>query len=311
MDQNSFRIEKELAGKTLAAVVRGLKKEMPWNDARELCYRGKVRVNGDLATDAAQRVKLGDHIEVNPAAPRLRPNVLDQSALVYFDNQVVVVNKLAGVISVPCERDEQNTLIDRTRRLLQKKTGSRGPELGIVQRLDIGTTGVMVFTRTLAAKRYLKEQFRKHSIERRYLAIAHGVVEAATIESHLVSNRGDGLRGSFGHFRRPKGPMPQSAQRAVTHVKPLRSLRGATLVECRLETGRQHQIRIHLSERGHPLVGEPLYIRDFAGSLIAADRPMLHAEVLGFEHPATLETVRFEVPPPEDFANMLEKLARG
>lgn len=309
MDKKRHRVEEDLAGLTLAKVVRALADGISWNEARELCYRGKVTLNGEIETDAARRVATGDEIAINPKARRIRPNVLDENALLYFDSQIAVVNKLAGVISVPFAGCESNTLADRTRVLLKRKTGNRGAELGVVQRLDIGTTGVMVFARTLAAKRHLKQQFREHTIERRYLAIAHGKVRAATIETFLIPNRGDGLRGSFGLFRRSTRSQPKGAQRAVTHVRPTQALRGATLVECRLETGRQHQIRIHLSERGHPLVGEKVYIRGYQGPVIEASRPMLHAQVLGFVHPSTLEPMRFVAPPPQDFARLLSQLA--
>jgi 23S rRNA pseudouridine1911/1915/1917 synthase len=130
------------------------------------------------------------------------------------------------------------------------------------------------------------------------------------IETLIVRDRGDGLRGSYGHFRRPRGEPPRDAQRAVTHVRPLRVFAGATLVECTLETGRQHQIRIHLSERGHPLVGETVYVRGHAGPLLSAPRQMLHAAVLGFEHPRTGARMRFERPAPADFAAVRDALRR-
>jgi 23S rRNA pseudouridine1911/1915/1917 synthase len=179
----------------------------------------------------------------------------------------------------------------------------------VVQRIDKDTTGLLVFARTLAAKRNLQQQLRVHSIERRYLALVHGVLgEPATIDTRLVRDRGDGLRGSFGHFRKPRGPLPADAQRALTHVAPLEPLAGATLIECRLHTGRQHQIRIHASELGHPLVGERVYIRDYSGPRNDAPRPMLHAAVLGFDHPGHGRTVRFEQEPTEDFAMLLARL---
>src|SRR5207344_3012141 len=117
------------------------------------------------------------------------------------------------------------------------------------------------------------------------VALVHGALIGRTYESILIRDRGDGLRGSWGHFRRPKGKPPEDAQHAVTHARVLERLPRATLAECMLETGRQHQIRIHLSEDGHPLVGERVYIRDFQGELLEADRPMLHARELGFMHP--------------------------
>jgi 23S rRNA pseudouridine1911/1915/1917 synthase len=158
-----------------------------------------------------------------------------------------------------------------------------------------------VFTRTLAAKKKLQQAFRVHAIERRYVALAHGVVSAQHHETFLVRDRGDGLRGSFGRFRSSRGQMPADAKRAVTDVRPLAALRGATLTECQLSTGRQHQIRIHLSEAGHPLLGELVYIRDFHQPLLPAPRIMLHAAVLGFAHPGTGRPLHFEMPPPEDF----------
>jgi 23S rRNA pseudouridine1911/1915/1917 synthase len=177
-----------------------------------------------------------------------------------------------------------------------------------VSRLDKDTTGLVVFARTLAAKRALARQLRAHTVTRRYLAIVHGEARDGRHETLLVPNRGDGLRGSWGRFRRARGDPPREARRAVTHVRVVERLRGATLVECRLETGRQHQIRIHLAEAGHPLVGERVYIRDYRGERIDAPRPMLHAETLGFTHPSTKERVELSRPPPPDFDAVLRRL---
>jgi 23S rRNA pseudouridine1911/1915/1917 synthase len=177
-----------------------------------------------------------------------------------------------------------------------------------VHRLDKGTSGLLVFTRTVEAKKHLAQQFRVHSVDRRYLAIVHGHPRPGTHETHLVANRGDGIRGSYGVFRAPSGPPPKDARRAVTHVRVRERLSGAALVECRLETGRQHQIRIHLSEAGHMLAGENVYLRDHEGPRIAAPRPMLHAFRLGFVHPRTGTELRFDEPPPADFATLLAEL---
>jgi 23S rRNA pseudouridine1911/1915/1917 synthase len=118
------------------------------------------------------------------------------------------------------------------------------------------------------------------------------------------------LRGSWGAFRPARGNPPDGAKQATTHVTVLERLTGATLVACELETGRQHQIRIHLAEAGHPLVGETVYIRDWRGPVLPAPRPMLHAAVLGFVHPRSGKPVRFEDPPPDDFVRVLRNLER-
>ncbi len=297
------------AGQTLAAALRSALDGLPWNQARALCRHGKVRVNGTPETDGSRRLRAGDRVVLAPHAPRLRPHTLDDAAVVHVDRQLVVVDKPAGVLSVAFEPGDKDTLADRVRFWLRRNAGDRSGELGVVQRLDKDTTGLLVFARTLAVKRALQQQLRAHSIERRYLALVHGALSTpAAIETQLVRDRGDGLRGSFGHFRAPRGVTPAGAQRALTHVRPLERLGAATLVECRLHTGRQHQIRIHLSERGHPLLGERVYVRDYAGERIAAPRLMLHAAVLGFEHPGSAQSVRFERQPPSDFAAVLDAL---
>ena len=280
-----------------------------WSRARELCTQGRVTVNGERCLDPALRVSPGAAVVVDERAPKRGIDALPQSAIVFSDRDVVVVDKPAGMLSIPYEPGDKDTLVDCTRALLRRR-GGRGsrPELGVVHRLDKETSGLMVFARTLNAKRILEEQFRAHDIERVYQAIAHGTVAAQRIETHLVADRGDGLRGSWGHFRRPRGRIPPEAKRSITHVRPIAALAGATLVECRLETGRQHQIRIHLSEIGHPLVGERVYIRDYAGRKIESMRPMLHARVLGFVHPRTGRRMSFEREAPEDFRAMLESL---
>jgi len=293
---------------TVAAVVRD-QLGCAWSKARELCKNGKVLVNGQRCTDDAARVPPGAEVTVDVAAPKLRTGRLPKEAIVHVDRDLVIVDKAAGVLSVAYEDGDKDTLVDRTRAYLRTESPKGfDPELSVVHRLDKDTTGLLAYARNLATKRSMADLFRDHDIDRAYVAIAHGDVPARTVETDLVTDRGDGLRGSYGVFRRPRGPMPHDAKHAVTHLRPLLSLRGATLVECRLETGRQHQIRIHLAELGHPLVGEPVYIRDYVGARIDAPRPMLHARRLGFVHPRTGERLRFEREPPEDFRAILEAL---
>lgn len=277
---------------------------LSWNKARDLCRSGRVRVNDAVVHDPATRVGPGDRVTFDPTAPRSRKGTLPADAIVHVDADVVVVNKPAGVLSVPYDPGDKDTLIDITRAALRKLQRGFDPELGIVHRIDVDTTGLLVFTRNLAAKRYLSGQFRAHTTHRRYLALVHGLAIGRTFDTILVRDRGDGLRGSWGHFRAPRGKPPLDAQHAVTHVRVIERFPGdspASLVECMLETGRQHQIRIHLSEAGHPLIGERVYIRDFKGVRIEAPRPLLHARELGFEHPRTGREVRFQLDPPDDF----------
>jgi 23S rRNA pseudouridine1911/1915/1917 synthase len=273
-----------------------------WSKAKALCEQGRVAVDGVRALDPAMRVPAAAVVTVDAFAPKLRAGPLPDEAIVHFDRDVVVVDKPPGLLSVADDEEGEDTLAQHVRtRLRRLDRGGTDAKLGVVHRLDKDTSGLMVFARNATAQRALAAAFRAHDIERVYHALAHGAVAAATLESDLVLDRGDGLRGSWGVFRRASGPAPREARHAVTYVKPLQALRGATLVECRLETGRQHQIRIHLAEAGHPLLGERVYIRDYAGAVIAAPRAMLHARRLGFAHPRGARPMSFEREPPEDF----------
>ena len=296
---------------TLAAIVRE-QTGLAWSRVRGLCTEGRVTVDGERCIDPASRVSAGAVVVVDQRAPKIRTGPLAESAIVFFDRDVVVVDKPAGMLTVADEAGNRNTLADHVRTLL-RRIDPRGADarLGVVHRLDRDTSGVMVFARTPHAKRMLAEQFRRHDVDRIYHAVVHGVVTAARVETYLARDRGDGVRGSYGTFRPGEDDAPVAAKHAVTHVRPLASLSGATLVECRLETGRQHQIRIHMSELGHPLVGERVYIRDYTGPRIEAARVMLHAHVLGFAHPRTRERMSFRRDAPEDLQMLVDSLRAG
>jgi len=301
-------ITEDDANHTLAAVVRALVGGS-WSEARDLCSSGRVTVDGATARDDAMRVRVGQTVGVDPHARRKPEGAIEPDAILFVDADVIVVRKPAGVLTCPYEDGDRGTLVDRVRSHLRRTTKGRDPMVGVVQRLDKDTSGVLVFARSMRGKRSLEEQLRAHTVLRRYEAIVNGTVRGeATIRSLIVQDRGDGLRGSWGSKPWHRGDPPATAKDAITHVRALEPLRGATLVGCRLETGRQHQIRIHLSEAGHPLVGEQVYVRDYAGPRIEASRPMLHARELGFEHPETHRPMRWEDPPPPDFAALLASL---
>jgi 23S rRNA pseudouridine1911/1915/1917 synthase len=175
-----------------------------------------------------------------------------------------------------------------------------------VHRIDNETSGLVVFARTVEAERHLGRQFRDHSIQRRYLALVRGRAGSGRIESYLARDRGDGRRGSTA--ARGEG------QRAVTHVRVVEELGDYTLVECRLETGRTHQVRVHLGEAGTPLCGERVYDRPLHGPPAAdgsgAKRVLLHAARLGFEHPATGKRMEWASPLPRDMADLLRRLRK-
>ncbi|MCL2778358.1 MAG: RluA family pseudouridine synthase [Polyangiaceae bacterium] len=329
-------ISEELAGSALDAAVRTLF-GLTWGRARELVRRGKIAVDGQTITNPITRVRKGATIAFDPAARGPLPNDLADGALVFADSHLVVVDKPAGVSTVPFDPDgmgasiakrtqpgDKATLIERVRALLARRERSPRsvpPSLGVVHRLDKETSGLIVFTRSWVAKKNLMQAFRAHTIDRRYFAIVMGEARGGTFRSHFVANRGDGLRGSVEQRHGRQKPIgSEKTQLAITHVEIMAHLPGTvagqpcTLVSCRLETGRTHQIRIHLAESGHPVLGDRVYSRDYVRAygdgVMIAPRLMLHAGELGLVHPATERAMRWTSPLPEDMEQMLDSLKR-
>lgn len=288
------------SGLTVAAFIKAQAK-VAWSVAKRHVTTGKVFVDGQRVTEVDHRLAVGQAVELKMAAPRPR-DPEREGVLVYDDAHVVVVDKPAGISSVPYEERETGTAMDLIRGAWRRmgKPATSVP-LHVVHRIDRATSGLLAFAKTKRAEIGLAAQLRAHTMERMYICAAHGVVTPGRIESNLVADRGDGLRGSTSHAGQGK--------RAVTHVSVRQPLRGATLCEVRLETGKTHQIRIHLAESGHPLVGETVYIRDYAGALITSPRLLLHAATLGFVHPVTGERVSLASPLPGDFTSVVDRLA--
>jgi 23S rRNA pseudouridine1911/1915/1917 synthase len=303
----SFLIAAADEGATIAAALRRqlpqLGQAVSWEQARRLCTTGKVFVDDERALDPARRVRAGQRVALDRAAPRPDPTP-PGFRIVFDDAHLVVIDKPSGISSVPYERKETGTAMDLVRALWRSR-GKRATAtpLYIVHRIDKDTSGLLCFAKTRLAERALHAVFQRHTAARAYLALAEGEVAAMRIESDIVPDRGDGIRGSTRHAGQ--------GQHAVTYVEPLRRLPRATLCRVRLETGRTHQIRIHLSERGHPLVGETVYIRDLlrAGRTpIPSPRLMLHAALLGLPHPVTNVAMEWTAAPPPDFAAVYQSL---
>jgi len=333
----TFVVESRESGKTLAAVLK-LRFGLSWSQAKRLVEGRHVRIGQQVESDVARRVKAGKRVIVaegciekkgagKPApAPETKPQPKSKPKpkrpskkssgpapqldieIVYSDDAIVVANKPAGLTTMR-HREEAaefgrgkrflpTTLADQLPRLL----GEPGRPVIAVHRIDRDTSGLVVFARTAAAGASLSKQFRKHTVDRRYLALTRGAPVVNRIESILVKDRGDGRRGSTRKTDPPDG------KRAITHVKVVEELGAYAAVECRLETGRTHQVRIHLGEAGAPLCGERIYDRPINGRPAPdgsdAERPLLHAARLGLVHPATGETMTWEAKPPADFAKV-------
>jgi 23S rRNA pseudouridine1911/1915/1917 synthase len=296
------------AGKRLDAAVRE-RFRLSWNAARRCIEKGKVCVGDHTVVDIGHILAEGEEPVLVEDARATRPEdrFLPPTAILALDEDIVVVNKPAGLLTVPFESTDRDTLVRLVQVVLTKRAGghssrpaARGTAVTVVHRLDCGTSGALVFARTRLARARLKEQFRQHTVHRRYIALAHGRVNSTTQRSHLVRDRGDGLRGSVERAPERVRRRLSGGRIAITHIERLELLRGATLVACQLETGRTNQIRIHLSELGHPLVGETVYRRGHDLAMGQARRLCLHAAELGFVHPRTRQALHFDVPIPQE-----------
>jgi 23S rRNA pseudouridine1911/1915/1917 synthase len=265
--------------------------------AREAVRRGQVDVGG--LTTQEPGVPVGPDAEVTLHAGRpLRRAVRSRLAVLYEDADVLIVDKPAGLLTVPTEAREKDTLWTRAIHYLQHRYGGR-PYAGIVHRLDKETSGALVFARNRAALLALQERFRRHAIEREYVALVEGTLPArGTFDADLV--RKPGLRRSVA---RPG----EEGKRAITRFETVERLPRASYVLVRPETGRTHQIRVHFAAAGHPILGDRVYGAESAGPR-PVRRQLLHARRLGFSHPRTEEPLSVESPLPADFNDALAHL---
>ncbi len=367
---DNHHVQPAQSGKALATVLREFLPDKSWNQVKKLISARQIQVNGNLCLEEGRKVKAGDVVQVwqHPLAPP----VDERSVKVrYADQHLVVIEKPAGITTLR-HAEEKNWSADRKRRqptldelvprALAKHLGwnldeqkppkgpppKRGrkehrrpgfreqvrlPPVLAVHRLDRDTSGLMVFARTQQAEVALIRLFSKHRIDRAYLAVVHGHPAAGKIESMLVRDRGDGLRGSVLAKEMKEGDEAvqsltpalypeyggkggsteeQESQQAITHVQPIEAIGDYSLIACRLETGRTHQIRIHLSERGHMLCGEKTYTHPLGGRPQAdasgAPRQALHAAELGFVHPVSGETIKLKSQLPADLQQWLQRL---
>ena len=336
MPTKSLIVARAERGRSVAAVLRAHLR-LTWPAARQLVRAQQVRLDGGVCVDPTRKVSPGQRLEVHlhdeaakakkaprrggerrqrKAAPRTAGRS-PQPVVRHADRHVVVVDKPAGLTTVRHAHEAEEfgrraqrflpaTLADLLPDLLLRPKGGRSPRPRAVHRIDKETSGLVVFALTPEAESDLGRQMRAHATERRYLALVRGRPRSARIESFLVRDRGDGRRGT--------GPADGGGKRAVTHVKVLEELGDYSLVECRLETGRTHQVRIHLGEAGAPLCGERVYDRPPHGRPLpdgsGAARPMLHAASLGFRHPATGKKLSWTSPLPKDMQRLLDRLRR-
>ena len=268
--------------------------------------QGRIEQAGEVASRKTKALP-GAEVSIEPAPPEelsARPQPIPLNVL-FEDEDVIVVDKPAGLVVHPAPGHPDGTLVNALLHHGEVHGGADPLRPGIVHRLDKDTSGVMVVAKTPAAHERLVEMFQAHRLERAYLAIARGKTPPAI--------KYDTFHGRHPTNRKKFTSKGDRGKRAVTHLETVELLHGSSLVRCRLETGRTHQIRVHLADAQHPVLGDPLYGRASSDPKLreaetALSRQALHATLLAFDHPITGEPLRFETEPPEDFRRALAVL---
>ncbi len=301
-----------------------------------LIVDGQVRRAGEILSDAKAKVAEGEVIEI--AVPPAEAASTEAEAIplevIWEDDDLIVVNKPAGMVVHPAPGSRAGTLVNALLHHCGDSLSGIGGEKrpGIVHRIDKDTSGLIVAAKSDRAHHGLAKQFEKHTVERRYLALCNGAPSEADPRLHGIKGvqfEPGGVVRIATQLARHKTDRQRQAvlfhggRHAVTRIKVVERLGeppAAALVECRLETGRTHQIRVHMAHIGHGLIGDPTYggrrklspkaVGDGAAAAAAFSRQALHAASLGFVHPVTEEVLSFDAPLPEDMADLLAALRR-
>lgn len=274
-------------------------------------------VGGALCIDEARKLKSGEQVTIYEQSLAMPPTAEDVK-IHYVDRHIVVVEKPPRMVTL---RHKQERNWQRSRKakqpaleevipdLIYREGREDRPKLISVHRIDRDTSGLLVFARSEESRLKLIDQFSKHDVVRVYNAVVLGQPDHQTVRCQLIRDRGDGLRGST--------TKKNDGKESVTHIRPKRTFKGVdgnqyTEIECQLETGRTHQIRIHLMELGHPVCGDIVYRNKFGEAPIEdtskAPRLALHARELGFAHPDSDEPLHFSSLWPKDMRRFLAKL---
>ncbi|ASS75828.1 RluA family pseudouridine synthase [Tumebacillus algifaecis] len=299
----SWTIESE-AGERIDKLLSGWMSELSRTQVQDLIDQEAILVNGSKSK-SNYKVRLGDEITLDLPEPAEVTLVGEDIPLdVYYeDHDVIVVNKPRGMVVHPAAGHTSGTLVNALLFHCKDLSGINGEvRPGIVHRIDKDTSGLLMSAKNDHAHRHLSAQLKEHSVTRKYIAVVHGVIEhdLGTVDAPI---------GRHPVHRQQMAVIRDGGREAITHFQVLERLEKFTVVELKLETGRTHQIRVHMDFIGHPLVGDPKYgnqKRNKFGDII--DGQALHAQVLGFVHPRTEEYLEFATDIPEDMVRLIDFL---
>lgn len=302
MKNDIFNIMPQDAEKRLDVWLTALLEQFSRSYVDKLIQDGNVTVN-KKNVKSGYRLKAGDSVEVNVPEPKLLEVKAEEIELdvIHEDEDIIVINKPRGMVVHPAAGNYSGTLVNA---LLRHCGGSLSDingviRPGIVHRIDKDTSGVLVIAKNNRAHSALSDMLKEHDINRIYTAVAEGIIseDKGTIDAPIGRHPVD---------RKKMAVNLKNGRRAVTHFKVLERFKNTTLLELRLETGRTHQIRVHMSYIGHPLVGDSVYGKK--KQVYGFEGQALHAGTLGFVHPGTGEYAEYKAPPPEEFIRLVEKL---
>ena len=300
MEQETVLVPEELVGVRLDKVLSELFSDLSRSYIQQLIKDQQVLINGKNEK-ANYKCRLNDQIDITipePEALDVVPEEMDLD-IVHEDDYVIVVNKPSGMVVHPAPGSMSGTLVNGLMAQAKNLSGINGVlRPGIVHRIDKDTSGLLMVAKNDLAHESLVNQLVEKTVTRRYIALVHGVIphDNGTIDAPIGRDPKD----------RKKMTVIEGGKHAVTHFKVLRRFKDFTLIECRLETGRTHQIRVHMKYIGYPLAGAPQYgPRKTIGG---EHGQFLHAAILGFDHPKTGEYLEFSTPLPSYFEEALESL---
>lgn len=289
------------AGKRLDAYVSSQNEEITRTSAQRLIEQGNILVNGKKQK-VSYKVSVGDVItieEVQAQPIELKAQEIPIE-IIYEDNDIIVVNKPKGMVVHPANGNPDGTLVNAIMAICKDSLSGIGGEIrpGIVHRLDKDTSGLLIVAKNDKAHVNMSEQIKNHEVKKTYIALVRGVVKEneATIDMPIGRSNSD----------RKKMAVTKNGRNAITHIKVLKRYEKYTLLEINIETGRTHQIRVHLSHIGYPIIGDYTYSN--GKNEFGVVGQCLHAKKLEFKHPITGEEMTLEAPLPKYFEDILQKL---